>query len=161
MQAVRRVLIIALIAVTTASAQQRCEDITKLDVRNQTIRTAQRTFVFHEGIALNQDGPLELWKAAIEKDIVVEPAPNVVVRFFVIHDSHETGSGWRYYATGFRCSGGEMHEVFHRDGLSLTVDRIDSTVINVSSMVTPGAASRKHWSYTWDRSASIYALSSK
>lgn len=160
MPAVCRELFIAGIALA-AAAQQPCADVRKLDVGNQTIRTAQRTFAFHRGIAWNHDGALEQWKATIEKDSVIEPAPNVVVRLLVIHDSHETGSGWRYYATAFRCSGTEMQEVFQRDGLSLRMDRIDSTGIQVSLRVTPGDASRKHWSYTWDRGASKYGLSSK
>src|ERR1700730_14904332 len=127
MQALCGALFLAVIAVAAAIAQQECEDVTKLDVRNQTIRTAQRTFAFHDGIAVNYDSPPDQdakhsqpdWKATIEKDCIIQPAPNVVVRFLLIHDSHETGSGWRYYATGLRCSSGEMQEVFQRDGLSL------------------------------------------
>src|ERR1700690_1235377 len=121
MQAVCRALLMVIFAAAAVAAG--CEDVTKLDVKNQTIRTAQRTFAFHEGIALNYDSPRAQngkhpqpdWKAAIERDSIIQPAPNVVVRFLLIHDSHETGSGWRYYATGFRCASGAMQEVFHRD----------------------------------------------
>jgi len=146
---------------------ERCNDVTKLDSRNLTIRTAQRTFAFHNGIAVNYDGQPEGaehsqpdWKAEIEKDSVIQPAPNVVVRFLLIHDSHETGSGWHYYATGFRCSGGKLHEIFHRDGLSLSIDRLDSNMVGVGLNVTQGEPIRKHWFYTWDRNASKYVLSS-
>jgi hypothetical protein len=62
-------------AATVASAQQginevrsvrsssnqkpalRCDDVTKLDFRNLVIRTAQRTFAFHNGIAVNYEYP--------------------------------------------------------------------------------------------------------
>ena len=181
-----RALLIAAIAVGVAGAQPGnsairsvrssrsqtpvvgCDDVEKLDFRNLTIRTAQRTFDFHNGIAVNYDDPTEAdkehfppdWKAEIEKDSIIQPAPDVVVRFLLIHDSHETGSGWRYYATGLRCSGGRLQEVFHRDGASLSVDRLDSTTISVGLNVTPGDPIRKYWSYTWDRDRSKYVLSS-
>src|SRR5258708_2135110 len=103
-----RALLIATVAAVVASAQVpsssnqmpslRCDDVTKLDVRNLSIRTAQRTFDFHNGIAVNYDSPPEQeadWKAEIEDDSVILPAPSVVVRFLLIHDSHATGTGWR------------------------------------------------------------------
>jgi hypothetical protein len=187
MKTLGRALFIATIAAAVASTQQGinavrsarssskqtstlpCDDVTKLDVRNLVIRTAQRTFAFHNGIAVNYDSlPPEQdsahsqpdWKAEIEKDSVIQPAPSVVVRFLLIHDSHETGSGWRYYATGLRCSGGKPLEVFHRDGLSLRVDRLDSTTISIGLNVTPGEPIRKYWSYIWDPNTSKYVLSS-
>src|SRR5260370_23518003 len=186
MQTLWRTLFIATIAAAAASAQRginevgsldassnqipalRCDDVTKLDFRNLVIRTAHNTFAFHNGIAANYDSPPELapehsqpdWKAEIVKDSILQPEPGVVVRFLLIHNSHETGTGWRYYATGLRCSGGKLEEVFHRDGLSLGVDRLDSTTISIGLNVTPGEPIRKHWSYTWDRSTSKYVLSS-
>ncbi len=186
MKTLWRALFITTIAAAVASAQPgtnevrsvrsssnqtatlRCDDVTKLDFRNLVLRTAQRTFAFHNGIAVHYDSPPEQdpehsqpdWKAEIEKDSAIQPAPSVVVRFLLIHDSHETGSGWRYYATGLRCSGGKLQEVFHRDGLSLRVDRLDSTTISIGLNLTPGAPIRKHWSYTWDRNTSKYVLSS-
>ena len=186
MQTLWRALFIATITAVDASAQQgindlrsvrsssnqtptvRCDDVTKLDFRNLIIRTAQRTFACHNGIAVNYDSPPEQdaehsqtdWKAEIEKDSIIEPAPNVVVRFLLIHDSHGTGSGWRYYAMGLRCSAGKLQEVFRRDGLSLRVDRLDSTAIRIGFNVTPSEPIRKHWSYSWDRNASKYVLSS-
>jgi hypothetical protein len=180
-------LVTATIAVAAAAAQQgnhdvqsvrvrlnqmpavRCEDVTKLDFRNLVIRAGHRTFAFHNATAVNYDRPPEEqdpehsqpdWKAEIEKDSVIHPEPDVVVRFLLIHDSHETGSGWRYYAMGFRCSGGKLQQVFHLDGMSLSVDRLDSTTISVSLNVTPGKPIRKHWSYSWDRGTSKYILSS-
>jgi hypothetical protein len=178
------VLFIAAVAVVVAPAQQghsairpvrlspnqapalQCDDVTKLDVRNLMIRTAQRTFAFHNGIAVNYDWPPDQdtdyskpdWKAEIEKDSVIQRAPNVVVRFLLIDDSHATGSGWRFYLSGFRCSGGKLQEIFHRDGMSLRVDRLDSTTLSVSLNVIPGEPTRKHWSYTWDRNTSQYVL---
>ena len=186
MQTLCRALFIGAIAVAAPAPQQgngairsvrarpnqtpgvRCDDVTKLDSGNLTIRTAQRTFTFHNGIAVSYEDPTETdkehfppdWKAEIEMDTIIQPAPDVVVRFLLIHDSHETGSGWRYYATGLRCSGGRLQEVFHRDGASLSVDRLDSTTINVGLNVTPGDPIRKYWSYTWDRDTSKYVLSS-
>jgi hypothetical protein len=146
----------------------RCDDVAKLDFRNLIIRTAQRTFAFHNGIAVNYELPPEQdaehsqpdWKADITKDSTIQPASNVVVRFLLIHDSHETGSGWRYYATGLRCSGGTLQEVFHHDGLSMRIDRLDSTAISIGLNVTPSEPIRKYWSYSWDRNTSKYVLSS-
>ena len=184
MQTICRALFIADIAAAVTAAQQgnsatrpersnpnqtpagRCSDVTKLDVRNLTIRTAQREFAFHKGIAINSDGfqaPEQStpdWKAEIVEDKIIHPTPNVVVRFLVIHDSHESGSGWQIYATGLVCAAGKLHEVFHRDGMSLDVDRLDSTTINVSLNVIPGKPTRKHFSYTWDLNTSKYLLSS-
>jgi hypothetical protein len=173
-QILGRVFFLAVIAVAIGSAQQGkapavpCDDVTKLDVRNLVIRTGQRTFAFHNGIALNYDDPNEQeidyskpdWEAEIEKDSVVQIAPNVVVRFLFIDDSHVTGSGWRFHLTGFRCSGGKLQEVFHREGLSLKVDRLDSTGVGVSLNVIPDKPIRRHWVYTWDRNRSEYVLSS-
>jgi hypothetical protein len=149
----------------------RCGDIRRLDFKNLTIHSGSRTFAFNNGTAANYDSPLESeqerkpdWRAEIKRDTVVQPDPNVSVRFLVIHDRHETGSGWRYFISGYRCSDGELREVFHRDGLSLTIDRLDSTGINVSSLVgvnpTTGQKVRKWWSYIWDRSRSKYVIRS-
>src|SRR5271165_5906830 len=179
-----RALFLAAFAAAVAAAQQgtpsgqsvrsssnqtstaRCDDVTELDFKNLTVGTSRRTFAFHNGIAANYDGSLGQdtehsrpdWKAEIEKDSVIQPAPDVVVRFLVINDSHQTGSGWRYYVTGLRCSSGKLLEVFHRDGMSLRVDRLDSTAIGISFDVAPGEPTR-HLSYTWDRNSSKYVLS--
>lgn len=185
MPIVCRVLAIAVVAVAVATAEQSsgsttpapsgltpapvCADITKLDFRNLTITTAQRTFSFHDGIAINSDTPSAPgveqpqpdWKAAIEKDSVVHPAPNVIVRFLLINDSHETGSGWRYYATGLRCSEGRLQEVFHRDGLSLSIDRLDSNTVRVGLNGKSGESARRQWSYAWDRKRSRYVITSE
>jgi hypothetical protein len=154
-------LVATLVVASALTAQSliggpfRCDDVAGLDFGNLTIRTAGRRLAFRNGVAAAHVD----WKAEIEKDAVVKPAPNVLVRFLLIHDSHEAGSGWRYYLTGLRCSSGNLIEVFHRDGLSLGVDRLDSTAITISLNGTPGEATRKHWSYSWDRSASGYAPS--
>lgn len=174
MRTVGRVLFVAITAAAFASAQSNpaptvgCDDVTKLDFGNLIVRTAQRKFAFHNGIAVNYDSPPNQdtehsqpdWKAEIEKDTVLQPAPDVTVRFLLIHDSHETGSGARYYATALRCLGGKLQEVFHRDGLSLRVDRLDSAAISISLHVTPERPIEKYWSYTWDRKTSRYVLSS-
>ena len=176
MQTLCRALLIAAIVLPVAPAQRsspkqqpavRCGDVTKLDVRNLTIRTAQREFAFHNGIAIDFDGyedrtagpPKPDWEAEIVGDKVIHPAPNVTVRFLVIHDSHETGSGWQIYLTGFLCEDGKLKEVFHRNGMSLDTDRVDSTAIVVSLNVVPGKPIRKHYSYTWDVNTSKYVLS--
>src|SRR5260370_10211451 len=146
----------------------KCADFTRLDVRNLRIRTAQRTFVFHDGIGMNRDGPPEQdserlqpdWKAEIEQQFILEPAPDVAVWLLLIHDSHITGSGWRYYATAFRCNGGKLEEVFHRDGLSLRLDYLTSVTIRVSLNTMPGESTRTYLSYTWDDHKSRYVLSS-
>lgn len=94
-------------------------------------------------------------------DDVVQPAPNVIVRFLLISDSHETGSGWRYYATGFRCFENRLQEVFHRDGLSLSIDRLDSNTVRVGLNVESDKSARSHWSYAWDRKTSKYVITSE
>lgn len=78
------------------------------------------------------------WKAEIEKDTIVRPSSDAVVRFLLINDSHETGSGSRFYLIGLRCSGGELEQVFLRDGLSLTVDRLDTIGVAVGLTVNQG-----------------------
>lgn len=146
-----------------------CIDVARLDIKNSTIRTAQRTFSFHNGVAANYDDPAQAgaapsqpdWKAEIEKDVVVRPAPNVVVRVLLIHDSHETGSGWRYFATGVRCSKGKLEEVFQRDGMSLSVEGVDSKNIRISLNAVSGKPTRTYWSYAWDVDKSKYALAFK
>jgi hypothetical protein len=147
---------------------QTCVDITKIDPPNLTIHAAQRTFAFHNGVAEN--GPLEQvpvggqtelrheWKAQIENDNIVRPASDVVIRFLLINDSHETGSGNRIYLIGLRCSGGKLEQVFLRDGLSLTVERLDATGVTVGLTVNQGDSTRKHWLYAWD--GHRYVLSS-
>ena len=160
-----RILIFGVILVA-AGAGQPC-DVARLDVRNTTIRTDQRTFAFHNGMAVNCDAPPEEgagqhqpdWQAEIEQDRLLRPAPNVTLRFLLIHDSHVTGSGWLYYATAFRCSNGKLQEVFQRHGLSLRVERLSANRIDVSMMTTPGKDVRERWSYVWDPEQSRYVLS--
>jgi hypothetical protein len=104
-----------------------CDDVTTLDFGNLTIASGTRKFVFKDGTALNHDAKGDSsdadWKAEIARDTVVQPAPGVTVRFLLIHDSHMTGSGWRYYLLGYCCSNSKLQEVFRRDGLSLEVER--------------------------------------
>ncbi len=183
-----RATIISLISLGAALGQQRngdmparpsigkpargihCADINRLDFRNLTIRSGTRTFVFKGGTATHSDSPSEPgqnrtpdWTAKIERDTVVQPEPGTSVRFLVIHDNHLTGSGWRYYISGYRCAEGALSEVFHRDGRSLAVDLLSSDGIDVSSLVgvspTPAQEIRKRWSYIWDRGRSGYVLS--
>jgi hypothetical protein len=145
-----------------------CDDVTKLDFRNLTFRVGLRTFAFHDGVAANYDAPdgqasrysQPDWKAEIEKDSVIQPVPDVVVRFLLIHDVHVTGSGWRYYATGYHCSGGKLQEVIHHEGMSLRVERLDSVSIDISLDAIPGKSRRKLCSYIWDRNSRKYVLSS-
>lgn len=147
-------------ATQSATSGAICDDITKLDLRNLTLQTGDRSFAFHNGVA--KSGPLEQipvggqvesrrqWKAEIEQDTVVHPASDAVVRFLLINDSHETGSGWRYYLLGLRCTNGKLEKVFHREGLSLSVDRLDDTGVTVGLTDGDGAPTRKRWLYTWD-----------
>lgn len=145
-----------------------CDDVTKLDFKNLTFRVGLRTFAFHDGVAANYDDPdgqsgrysQPDWKAEIEKDSVIRPVPDVVVRFLLIHDVHVTGSGWRYYAAGYRCSGGKLQEVIHHEGMSLRVERLDSASIDICLDAIPGKARRKSCSYIWDRNSGKYVLSS-
>jgi hypothetical protein len=141
-----------------------CHDVRTVDFRNLTITYGERTFAFKNGTALNRDLPgtsaVPDWRAKIEHDAVVQPAPGVFVRFLLIHDVHESGSGWRYYLVGYRCSNGRLQEVFARDGLSLGIDRLESSELTVRMDTTPGDAVTKCWSYAWDRDKSGYIVSS-
>jgi len=145
----------------------RCDDVTRLDFKNLVVRTAGFSFAFHNGFALNSDDPLAEkvdeekpdWKAEIETDKVIRPAPGVVVRLLVIHDVHQTGSGRRYYATGLRCVAGKLEEVFQRSGASLGIDRLDAKEIGIGLNVTPGKPVRKHWTYVWNPATARYAIS--
>ncbi len=170
-------MLAAALAVTTVSSQANqatihparvleapCDDVATIDFKNLRISLGRRIFAFQNGVALNHDmpdasGPPD-WKAEIERDTVVQPAPGLSVRFLLIHDSHETGSGWCYYLVGYCCSSGRLQEVFRREGLSLSVDRLDSSRVSVGLNTIPGKPVRNHWSYTWDRAKSRYVLSS-
>src|ERR1017187_7273976 len=163
-----RFAIAVLVLYASLVVAQTCDDITKLDLPNLTIQAGQRTFAFHHGVA--QHGPLEQvsiggqtesrheWKAEIERDTIVRPSSDAVVRFLLIHDSHQTGSGWRYYLIGLRCSEGRLEQVFLRDGMSLTVDRLDAAGVDVGLAENPADSTRKQWLYTWD--GHRYVLSS-
>jgi len=96
----------------------RCGDITRLDFKNLTINSGSRTFAFDNGTAANYDSPSDPerdrkpdWRAEIERDTVVQPDPKVSARFLVIHDNHETGSGWRYFISGYQCSDGARSSI--------------------------------------------------
>jgi hypothetical protein len=146
-----------------------CDDITKLDFRNLNFRAAGRILAFHNGVA--ESGPSEQisvagqadsrheWKAEIEQDSVLRPTADVSVRFLLIHDSHQTGSGWRFYLLGFRCSGGKLEEVFHREELSLSVERLDATGVTVGMVAKDGGSNREYWQYNWN--GQRYVLASK
>jgi hypothetical protein len=163
-----RFAIAVLVLYASLVVAQTCDDITKLDLPNLRIHAGQRTFAFHNGVA--QHGLLEQvpmggqmesrheWRAEIEKDAIVRPASDAVIRFLLIHDSHQTGSGWRYYLIGLRCSEGRLEQVFLRDGMSLTVDRLDAAGVDVGLVENPGDSTRKQWLYTWD--GHRYVLSS-
>ena len=141
---VRSVLLLALeMAVTSAEqkhakiqhAASSCSDIRLLNTKNATLQSGSRVFRFRSGTAVNYDDPppgvndpKPDWIAEIEQDQVVQPEVGVELRFVMIHDSHETGSGWRYYLSGFQCSGGRLREVFHRDGMSLSIDEMSTHV---------------------------------
>ena len=144
----------------------RCDDVTELDLKNlavQDVPAYVRLSKWHRGELGRVNGSrYRAYPTRLEsrdwKDSIIQSAPDVIVRFLVIHDSHRTGTGWRYYVTGLRCSGGKLQEVFHRDGMSLRVDRLDSTAIGISLDVAPGEPTR-HLSFTWDRNTSQYTLS--
>lgn len=144
-----------------------CEDVTKIDFKNLTIpvRTG-RPFAFHNGVALNwdRDSPdVTLdpdWEAEIKQETVVQPTPDVDVRFLLIQDTHMTGTGWRLYLMGYRCSNGKLQEVFHREGLSLGIDQLDDSGVTVGLNPTSNKPIRKHWGYIWDRDQSRYVVKS-
>lgn len=136
-----------------------CNDISKIDVRNMNLRVFDRTFSFHNGVAWNDaesDSPGNqneqqfAWKAEIEQDAVVQPSSDTVVRFLLIHDSHQTGSGWQNYVVGLRCAGGQVHNVFQKRGLSLKIVRLDSSEVSVENFRNRGDAKPVIQSYFWN-----------
>ena len=143
-----------------------CEDVTKIDFKNLTIRvTRNRIFAFHNGIALNWDDLDDVtrdpdWEAEIRQDTTVHPTPDENVRFLMIQDTHIRGTGWRLYLIGYRCSNGKLQEVFHREGLSLGIDQLDSSEVTVGLNPIDNKPIRKHWQYVWDRDKSRYVVRS-
>jgi hypothetical protein len=119
-----------------------CNSVRTSDINYLTIACGDRIFDFIDGTALNYDRPggsgTPDWKAKFERDTVVEPNPGVAVRLLLIRDSHETGRRWRYYLVAYRCSNGRLQQVVHRDGLSLKIDRLDSSTITVSLNTVSG-----------------------
>lgn len=65
----------------------------------------------------------------------------------------------RYYATGYRCSAGKLQGVFHGEGMSLRVERLDAVSIDTSLNDIPGESRKKVCSYIWDRNSRKYVLS--
>ena len=63
------------------------------------------------------------WKAEIEQETIVPPDSDVVVRFLLLHDSHETEA---------------------------KVERLDSTAVAVGLIEEYGNPTLEHWSYVWD-----------
>ncbi len=156
--------------VSSQSGTASCPDIRKCDFRNSKIDLGKASFAFHDGEALNYDDPLEYnspnrvpdWKATIEQDNFIELNGDVPARVLLIHNNHETGSGWRYYVVAYRCSKGRLEQILERDGLTLEIDKIDAKAI-VVSVVDPkqgSATARKHFSYIWDAQRSKLALNS-
>jgi hypothetical protein len=141
-----------------------CTDIKAVDFKNTTIQYGTRTFAFHDGVALNYDMPevsrVPDWKAEIIRDQTVEPTAGTYIRFLLIEDNHETGSGSYNYLIGFRCSAGKVSEVFRRKGISLGLDRLDDSGVTVGLNPIYGKLVRKHWAYVWDRETQKYRISS-
>ncbi len=148
-----------------------CHDVTKLDFKNLTISNRihhnTRQLAFKDGVALNYDDPEREksgtpdWKAEIERDTVVHPAPGSSVRFLLIDEDHLTGTGWNRWLVGYSCSNGHLRQVFSRDGLSFEIERLDNSGSIVSKLLTHGSPIKTHWSYTWEKAQSEYVLASK
>jgi hypothetical protein len=147
-----------------------CDDITMVDYKNSRIDVGEhggtRILVFHNGEALQYGDDEGLpkaidWRATIEEDINVDAAVNVPVRFLLIHDSHEGGSGWRYYLLGYMCFDGNMRRVFERDAMSLHIDTIGSQGLVISLNLNTHKAVREHFLYVWDSDHSRYTQKSK
>jgi hypothetical protein len=164
----RGLLVFAVIAFSLQSEVAGDCSVEKLDGRNLTLRTAGRTFAFRNGVAHGFELPpdarererLELgsavrpdFEARIERDEVLQPAPGLAVRLFLIHDSHVTGSGWRYYATAVRCARGKLVEVFHEDGRTLKV-QVEAPRIRVSRIQESGKPVTT--TYRWSASERRY-----
>jgi len=176
MRAYRCLILAASFALTSALVRgdERiipCHDVTKLDFTNLTISNRihhnTRQLAFKNGVALGYDDPeIEKsgppdWKAEIERDTVVQPAPGISVRFLLIYQHHLTGTGWNYWLVGYSCSNGRLRQVFSRDGLSLKIERLDDSGIVVSKLLKYGSPIETHWSYIWEKAQLNYVLASK
>jgi hypothetical protein len=97
------------------SRQIPCTDIRAVDFKNTAIQYGSRAFASHDGVALNYDMPevssAPDWKAEIIRDQTVEPTAGTYIRFLLIEDDHETGSGTHIWLLGYRCSSGKLKEV--------------------------------------------------
>jgi len=51
---------------------------------------------------------------------------------------------------GFGCSAGRIQELFQREGLSLTVDRVDSAAVALSQMEKTRDSKKFCWLYAWN-----------
>lgn len=147
-----------------------CVAIENVDFQNASFESGGHVFSFHHGKAFSRDcenceqqEPRPDWEATIEKDILVSPSPGMEVRFLLVHDVHQTGTGWWYYLMGFRCapsaeaSGAKpLLKVFDRKAMFLRVEELTDRNVKVSVVVGKGV--KRHYMYAWDSGTRTYAL---
>ena len=173
-------ILLATVAVPVIAQQNRdpilptrdakCSDFATLDVKNMTVKSLGRVFVFRRGKAYNFDLPeyeanKPDWEATIEKDTTVSPAPGVAVRFLLINDSHLTGSGWQFYLIGLRCApsnsatgAAQLQNVFEVRAMSLSVKELDNDGIIFTTHPIYRKPATKYFSYKWDVDSATFKL---
>ena len=149
--------------VRAADQEMQCSDIRKIDFQNIRIDVGDTGLDFQNGVASSFDElePKILeWEATFRENITIDVAPDIPVRFALIHNNHVGGSGWRFYLVGYRCFQGKMKRVFKQEGLSLAIDRIDAHAVVVTLHTVPGSPTTKYFSYVWNAKTSKYELNS-
>lgn len=148
-----------------------CADVRVLDVNNLTFESGKYLFTFHRGKAHSWDSPDQGseqekpdWQAKIERDKIVSPALGIRIRFLLIDNIHETGTGWHYHLVGFRCaplnstSDQRLLKVFDRQGMSLRVENLDDHSVTISVATVRDKPTREHWLYEWDTTKEAFSL---
>lgn len=145
-----------------------CMRVEDVDFNNATFESDRTLFSFHHGKARRSDCPdcgeqsePWDWKANIEKDVTLNPSPDVTVRFLLVHDEHMTGSGWWYHLVGFRCAPigdqpdrKQLVKVFDRTAMSLRIETLTTDRVTVSITERSG----HQYPYRWDVRSGSFRL---
>jgi hypothetical protein len=142
------------------SAELPCTDSRKVDLQNTSIDVGDAGFDFHKGVAsIFEDQELE-WQATFKRDVTVDVAPGIPVRFMLIYNNHMNGSGWHFYFVGYGCFQRRMKQVFGQEGLSLKIDRVDEHAVVVAKILGYGNQAGTYFSYVWNGKREKYELNS-
>jgi hypothetical protein len=117
-------LLLTLLAESLAA--QQCSNVSDVDFRNSVVqlkptqdwplsRLRFRYGVFDEQEESKGTSVID-WRYEIEKETIVNPAPQTTIRFLEILRDHMSGTGSFTCLVGFSCSQGKMKNVFQQCG---------------------------------------------